>query len=222
MLFVSHNLAAVRALCNRVVLLNKGELVSDDTTIASITLYQRYCGPAISGTGEWIWATSEMPGDDTFRVQKICVVSKERGSSTEVSTDEDFEINIFYEQYQRLRGLRVSLQLVTTDGEIAFTTTDHSARRGDADELGIRMSTCCISRYLLNSRDYVIRIGVDLPGVRVIIDWREIGLLSVRGHHNGGTRFSDRQWPGVLSPLLSWAVRSPDNQAVAEEWLLVP
>ena len=163
-----------------------------------------------------------MPGDDTFRVQKICVVSKERGSSTEVSTDEDFEINIFYEQYQRLRGLRVSLQLVTTDGEIAFTTTDHSARRGDADELGIRMSTCCISRYLLNSRDYVIRIGVDLPGVRVIIDWREIGLLSVRGHHNGGTRFSDRQWPGVLSPLLSWAVRSPDNQTVTEEWLLVP
>jgi lipopolysaccharide transport system ATP-binding protein len=222
-LFVSHNLAAVRALCNRVVLLNKGELVSDDTTISSITLYQRYCAPAISGTGEWIWAANEMPGDDTFRVRKICVVTKDRGGSTEVSTDEDFEINIFYEQYQRVRGLRVSLQLVTTDGEIAFTTTDHSARRADADEPGIRMSTCCISRYLLNSRDYVIRIGVDLPGVRVIIDWREIGLLGVRGHHNGGTSFSDRQWPGVLSPLLSWTVRSPINpKMVAEEWLLVP
>ena len=222
-LFVSHNLAAVRALCKRVLLLNKGALVGDDTALAGITLYQRNCGPMISGTGEWSWPTSEMPGDDTFRLRNICVVTKERGSSTEVFTDEDFEINILYEQYQRLRGVRVSLQLITADGEIAFTTTDHSARMGDADETGTRMSTCCVSRYLLNSRDYVIRIGVDLPGVRIIIDWREIGLLSVRGHHNGGTSFSDSQWPGALSPLLSWTVRSPINpKTVAEEWLLVP
>jgi hypothetical protein len=213
-------MAAVRALCERVLLVDKGKLIGDDTVSVVIRRYQRHRTAGTSGTGEWTWVGGEMPGDATFRLRNVRIATEARGDTCEVFTDEEFEIGICYEQRCRLRGVRISLQLLTMDGQIALTTTDHSERTTEADEPGIQVSTCLVPGFLLNNRDYIIRLGVDLPGIRVIMDWREIGVLSVRGHHNGGTCFSDREWPGALSPQLSWVVSSPPTvHPVPGEWL---
>ncbi len=59
---------------------------------------------------------------------------------------------------------------------------------------------------LLNVGRYTIRLSIDLPGDRVIIEWTDVGSFVVIGPNNSGSVFPDIVWPGVLSPRCSWTV----------------
>src|SRR5260370_36591231 len=72
----------------------------------------------------------------------------------------------------------------------------------------LRISICRIPSHLLNVGSYVIRLSADIPGVRVILDWHEIGSITLNGKQNvGGSKFTDREWPGVVAPRLHWVIK---------------
>lgn len=213
-LFVSHHVGAVRKLCSRAILLRNGELAADDTVARTLELYLQ--SPAANShinVSEWSWSGTEMPGDETFRLRNVSVKTIAQTATSEVSTDEAFQITIEYEKRVPVRGVRISLQLATASGEIVFTTTDHSERSTQTDQPGIGFSRCFIPAKLLNVGRYTIRLSVDIPGIRVIARWFDVGPFSVVGQHNGGTTFVDREWPGVVSPQLSWDVHSENRPA---------
>ena len=206
-LFVSHNMGAVRALCSRAILLGNGKLVADGSISYASELYLQDSAACSSNASGWEW-DSPGPGDETFRVRNVKIQTPTQNVASEVTTDQTFRITIEYEKRALVRGVRISLQLVTAIGEIAFTTTDHCVRSLDTDHPGTGVSTCVIPAQLLNVGKYIIRISVDIPGIRVIADWFSVGAFTAVGHHNGGTIFRDREWPGALSPRLSWSVGS--------------
>ena len=203
-LFVSHNLGAVRSLCSGGILLRNGKLVAGGTVSHALELYLQ--NPANSPGSNCDQLDGAGPGDYTFRVQSVSIQTLMQSAASDVSTDEAFHITIQYEKRVAVRGVRISLRLVTAAGEIAFTTTDHSERSFQTDGPGIGFSTCIIPARLLNVGRYVICLSVDIPGIRVIANWFDGGAFNVSGHHNGGTTFPDKQWPGVVSPRLSWSV----------------
>jgi len=207
-LFVSHNMATMRLLCSHALLLHRGELLSADNVARVMERYLRNWTPPSSSAHEWGWANIDMPGDGTLRIRKVSIATLIGQSITEVRTDEAFLIIIEYEQYVFARGVRISFQLVTAYGEVAFTTTDHSERTAITDAPGICVSKCVIPAQLLNTGKYIIRLSADIPGIKVITDWYDVGMFSVSGHHHGGTAFVDRNWPGVVSPQLSWTIEA--------------
>jgi lipopolysaccharide transport system ATP-binding protein len=204
-LFVSHNLGAVRSLCSGGILLRDGKLVAGGTVSHALELYLQNPANSPGSISDWR-GDGAGPGDHTFKVQNVSIQTLMQSAASEVSTDEAFHITIQYEKRVAVRGVRISLRLVTAAGEIAFTTTDHSERSFQTDGPGIGFSTCIIPARLLNVGRYVICLSVDIPGVRVIANWFDGGAFSVSGHHNGGTTFPDNEWPGVVSPRLSWSV----------------
>jgi lipopolysaccharide transport system ATP-binding protein len=207
-LFVSHYLAAVRSLCQRALLLDGGAVVANDNVARVIDLYLKRSIAPTSGTRRWSWDGTEMPGDDTFRLRELSIIAQRQLAGVEVPAEEPFEIAIEYEQVVHVRSIRISLQLITAYGEIAFTTSDHSARTASVDEPGIRLSKCLIPGHLLNIGTYTIRLSVDIPGVRVVIEALDPGAIHIIGHHNGGSSYPDAYWPGVVSPRLSWTVEA--------------
>ena len=197
-------MAAVRSLCSRGILLRNGKLFADDTVSHALELYLQ--NPAHSSSNsDWRW-DGACPGDDTLAVQSVSIQTSMQNAASEVSTDEAFQITIQYEKRVAVRGVRVQLQLVTATGEIAFTTTDHSERSFQTDGPGIGFSTCSIPARLLNVGRYAIRLAVDIPMVKVIAAWFDVGVFDAVGHHNGGSTFMDAAWPGVVSPRLAWSV----------------
>jgi lipopolysaccharide transport system ATP-binding protein len=215
-LFVSHNMGAIRSLCSRAILLSDGDLVADDAVSNALELYLQSLANSPSNSSKWTW-NGKGPDDRTFRVRSVSIRMQGQDATSELSTDDAFQITIKYEKRVSVRGIRILLQLVTATGEIAFTTTDHSERSVQTDEPGMGFSTCLIPAKLLNVGRYTIRLSADIPGVKVIMDWFDVGVFNAFGHHNGGTTYKDREWPGVLSPRLCWSVGPEDRLAPAHD-----
>jgi homopolymeric O-antigen transport system ATP-binding protein len=217
-LFVSHNLGAVRSLCARAIVLADGKIVANGPPAEAVDVYLQSPTGCETESSEWCWENSEMPGDGRLGVKKVSLTRSNGEPTTQVRSDEDFNVRIEYQQKTQVRGIRINLQLVTRLGEIAFTTSDHSSRNQDLGSPGIYQSTCSIPARLLNIGQYTLRLSVDVPGVsKVLLPGRDIGSFSVVGHHNGGTTFPDAMWPGVVSPFCSWAVNSVSTPRATEK-----
>ena len=75
---------------------------------------------------------------------------------------EPITIDIEYQVTARLRGARTVIGLVTSEGEVAFQSTDHQTRDADLPP-GRYRTSCTIPGALLNGRMYVVEIGFDIP-----------------------------------------------------------
>ena len=210
-LFVSHNMGAVRSLCSRAIVIDRGKIIASAAATQAVEAYLELSSAHISS--EWFWGNSEMPGDETVRVERVSLTKSNGKLTTEVPSDERLQIKIQYEQRTRICGLRIALQLVTQLGEIAFTTSDHSIRNEGVFVPGRYQSSCWIPEKLLNIGQYTIRLEIDVPGVRVIQHSIDVGSFMVVGQHHGGTTFPDATWAGVVSPLCSWMITSISGDA---------
>ena len=81
-LFVSHNMQAVKLLCSRAILLDSGKCVCDSNTHDAINRYLDVGGP--SENGERIWNDAETrPGDDHVRLH-AARLRNEQGDVTDL------------------------------------------------------------------------------------------------------------------------------------------
>jgi lipopolysaccharide transport system ATP-binding protein len=205
-LFVSHNLDAVRLLCSRVLILGNGTVIGSYSAEKSIKHYLESIRNNSSGRAHRSWTDENAPGDESLKIRKVTLLTEDGKATTELRCDEEFRVLCEYEQMQPLRGIRINLRLEISNGQVAFQTSDHIQRPSEGYPAGAYTSICHIPKNLLNRSMYSIMMSVDLPGVRVIQDWFHIGGIEVSGPHNGGTSFKDSEWPGVVSPRCSWTV----------------
>jgi lipopolysaccharide transport system ATP-binding protein len=217
-LFVSHNMGAVRSLCSRAIVMANGKVVATAPAGQAVEMYLQASTAHPEDGSEWCWKNSKMPGDEALSVTKVSLARANGQPAVDVPSDEKFQIKIQYEQKTLIRGIRINVQLVTQLGEIAFTTSDHSTRNADTYMSGTYLSSCWIPEKLLNIGRYTIRLSIDVPGVRAIQNWLDVGSFTVVGNHNGGTTYPDAVWPGAVSPLCSWAVEplSPERSTERE------
>jgi len=115
---------------------------------------------------------------------------------------EPIAIDIEYEVTARLRGARTVIALVTSEGEVAFQSTDQQTR--DAEQRPGRYRTSCtIPGALLNGRMYVVEIGFDVPSGRMLAPTRPYLSFVVAGAADNGAAL----WPGIVNPQLRWATQ---------------
>src|SRR5262249_55957073 len=166
-LFVSHNMGAVKSLCSRAIVLADGKIITDAPATRAIEMYLESSASYLSDRSEWRWSGFKMPGDETLKVTRMALIRSNGQQTVDVRSDEKFQIKIEYEQTTRIRKLRICIQLLTAFGEIAFKTSDHSSRSADTSGPGSYVSSCSIPERLLNLGRYIIRLSIDVPGVRV-------------------------------------------------------
>ena len=200
-LFVSHNMGAVRAFCDRAILIDRGRLAMDGDTSDVISAYlSNETVREAEGEIEWEEATS--PGGDELRLRAIRLLGPDQKVSSIFEVDKPIKIEITYQVKQVLRNFRLRIALLTSQGEIAFQTTDHNTR---AEEIGpgIYKSTCVIPGYLLNIGQYFVRVGGGIPGVKLLLRGKEYLGFQTDGAGNQGSNFPEH-WPGAVCPRLEW------------------
>src|SRR5687768_14793385 len=94
-LFVSHNLTAVRSLCSRVILLRNGSIVADETPEMAVSSY-------IAEMKDSTFVREYAPGPDApqnedFIVRAVSVRDPEGELLTELYTTSEFDVEIEYE-----------------------------------------------------------------------------------------------------------------------------
>jgi lipopolysaccharide transport system ATP-binding protein len=203
-LFVSHNMAAIRALCTRAVLLRAGRIVSDGPVEDVVTEYIHRVG----GEGaepEWNFPGDDAPGGAEMRIRRLRLTA-ERATGTLFAPDQAITVAIEYELLLPVRGLVIEISLLTESGDTAFAGTDYAARKEGTQTPGRYESRCTIPAGLLNRTGYVLRLRAFVVGVRALVQAQDLARFTVDGKGNEGAPYA-HTWPGAVTPRLDWQVR---------------
>jgi hypothetical protein len=108
----------------------------------------------------------------------------------------------------------VGFRLLASDGTVVLSSTDRDGDRwSDSDRpSGIYISQCKIPGGFLNTGQYAISLGIDIPTVESILFIDNIVSFDVEIAGDLGGTTSDRRL-GVVCPCLPWTVESPSTSS---------
>ena len=205
-IFVSHNMGAVRSLCSRGLLLENGTLTKDGDVDQVINYY--LSNKDVSTAGRLGWTEADAPQVKELILFGIELLSETGEVKTTFQIDEGFEIRVQYEIKEEVRNLRLYLRLKTTMGETVFATyEDTTIREGFNRKPGKYTAICKIPSNLLNNLTYRIFIGFDSPGYKVLIpgkEYLEVDIIDT----SDGYRYVKGAFDGPIRPVLKWEVEN--------------
>lgn len=149
--FVSHNMTAIRNLCPRTLLIDQGRLVMDTDTETAVNAYLKRNlteGAAISGEELQKCTSGALVRDNPFiRFREVAVTGASGAPRNSFQSDEVISIAVTYECLQQVNDLRVVVTLTDENG----TPLLHS-QNADTDEAvefykrspGVYHSVCTI------------------------------------------------------------------------------
>ena len=211
--FVSHNMTAIRSLCNRALLIEDGRLTLNGPPADVITHYLSVGTPQ-QDQAEIYWNNdADAPGNDEICLRGLRLLGERGIPQSTFEADKPVVVEIHYEVKKRLRGTRFHLSLFTQEGELAFMATDHLHQK-ETQLPGYYKTICTIPGGLLNRRTYVIGVACGIPGERWLINDGQYLSFHVSGAGNQASNFPER-WPGAVCPHTEWRIEdcpSPLNR----------
>jgi len=208
-LFVSHNLGAIRSLCRRAALLDGGRVAADGEPGQVIATYlARWNDNSDGHVSQLRWGdATEFPWEGEHLGLRALRLMDSAGRPKSVfDCSEPIRIEIEYEIKKAFSGGRLSLWIYSRDGELAFLSTDHNMR-AIVTTPGFYRNSCVIPGGLLNRTGYILAIDSDIPPDRELLERREYLHFTVMGTGNHGSTVSE-SWPGIVCPRLEWHVES--------------
>ena len=219
-LFVSHNMPAIRSFCSRCVLLDSGALVMDSSSAEVISTYLTDSNATRRHSS---WEKNNQPGDDTLSLISASVSGVGSSLSEEISMEED--VTLQFDLFIRKPGSRAGLTILlySQDGTLVLSSLDHIPEQflnTSSDGMRIRTTTT-LPGGLLNEGGYAVSLYIWRNHYQVIsrvdsaLSFRLQDYGAARGDYYGG-------WSGVIRPSLRWrSTELPvgcDQSGSAENW----
>ena len=215
-LFVSHNMASIRSICQRVIVLHKGQIVFDGDTDQGIATYMQ--------VGGLLEQDGYIP-DDAYRVQYSDEVVLKRVNVTDlaghdirdVRIGQPFQIRITYDVLKPIHDFVLELGLSSNEG-IRIATIFSNERDHAPFQLNVGTHEICatITDIEFLPREFVIDVAChhhDNPKGIKTIEWVdatmrlkvvEAGYEDVYGYEWPSTSFSYLR--GYVRPQVGWIV----------------
>ncbi|TFG58282.1 MAG: ATP-binding cassette domain-containing protein, partial [Deltaproteobacteria bacterium] len=191
-LFVSHNLIAVRAMCGRVLLLEGGKVAADGDPAATIAVYVGGAGRSVL-IREWP-DPATAPQNATAVLRRVSVRGEDGEVPGSVFTDVPFRIEVEYEVKEN--GGFIGLNLIFYDSEnvcVLASINNHEPNwYGKPMPAGSYRSVCRIPKNLLNNGGFtvsVVLLGKNYTDSVVVGETITLDVqdgTEVRGDYYGG------------------------------------
>jgi lipopolysaccharide transport system ATP-binding protein len=204
-IFVSHNMAAVKSICRRGILLKNGALTFDGDSISAVDFYMQG-GSDLSSFREW--TANNMPGNDNVKIRRAAVYAqgKEIGDPILTSDDLVFEIE-FYNQLNN-GIIDVTWDLLNVQGihvaHLGATCSSSDTNRGWLKTVAV------LPRNILNTERYLFSVQFGKNQRELLFRMEDILTFDVEdGIENRGTNFN--KLPGVIYPVCKWQTEIVNN-----------
>jgi lipopolysaccharide transport system ATP-binding protein len=208
-LFVSHDLSAVNALCDRAILLHEGSVLMDGPTRDVSTYYLDTTNKLYSSI---TWADLPPGQSEEIRLQRAGI--KQRGLDTiAVDCREPFNIVFEYENKKVVPDSRFFIVIRNAKGDTVFTTSDYDLISEEAAnrKLGAFQSAVSVPGGLLKAGSYYGTIGADIKNERVI--FAENDVLEFEVFESGDDTLAERhKRVGLVAPLLTWKISEANSK----------
>ncbi len=194
-LFVSHNMQAVKSLCTKAILMENGNI---NDSGPSDQVINRYLSRIGKNTMKQSWDNpDEAPGDENIRVKCFEVVPEQGKTKIDLHTN----IHVHFQFWNLIESNKLTIVLVlhTISGECVFTTsTDHVVLRK-----GLIESAWIIPADLLNSGSYTLTIHINKNVSTGIYNHNEDIVFEVEDPANDGEFY--KQY-GIIRPVIPYSL----------------
>jgi lipopolysaccharide transport system ATP-binding protein len=209
LLFVSHNMAAIRSLCPRSIWLDNGQIVAAGNTEQVVLDYlEQATRPVL----EQIWKDPETaPGNEAVRIRAARVRGLSPNGKEEITVESQIEIEFDFWSFQVDAALGLTLHLYTADGIYVFATGSGQKSR----PRGLNRETVRIPGRFLNEGAYVITIQFVQESSSLYLH-PEVLVFEVLDTVREENWFG--KWPGVVRPKLEWVAETVVEAESAHEF----
>jgi lipopolysaccharide transport system ATP-binding protein len=201
-IFVSHNMAAMRALCSRALLLKEGQVLLDTDIETASTQYLAEDAGADSSI---VWDKDNAPQSQEIRFIEAYILSDKGDRASAIDCKKCFSISIKYEVLKPIHGLRVGFSMQNVEGTPMCGSNDPMAWAESSRLPGEYISTCSFPGHILNAGKYSISFGSDMsPYTNALISTKPCISLMIEDMEGHGPL--NEKLPGVIRPNLSWSI----------------
>lgn len=204
-LFVSHNLAALRTLCHRGLVLNNGTVAGQGEANQMVDFYLKYNtqdNPLVA------WSDPiTAPQDEVFRLKKVRVCSG-ANSVEAITIDQPTHIEIEYDLLVSHSNVSASIHILT-QGVCAFV----AGNPGAAQTAGTYLIRFVIPAGLLNANHYAVNVFLITNATQLRVIQREVLTFEAIEP----TRDIDYQGViiGTVRPNIAWEIDSLPVQTIS-------
>lgn len=192
-LFVSHNMAAVKTLCNKGILLENGQMKYSGDVNEVLDIYN---SETMNTDSKRCWDLDTAPGNMNAKIISISLKTQNNSFIIE----QDFELEVVFLNLMDNQTLNVSISIF--DDKEVYVLASPNLKREQLNK-GTYKSTCKIPKNLLNKGVYyfsVLLIGNNYELITqldkvVAVEMEEEGIY--RENYYG-------YWSGVVRPYLLW------------------
>jgi lipopolysaccharide transport system ATP-binding protein len=208
-LFVSHNMASIRALCPKTLFMKNGQLLLDASTEDAIDRY--LAEDSDDGVAMVDWAEQTAPQSSEIRFSKAYVLNDGHEYASTIDCRKDFTLALDYEVLKPIQGLRIGFAMQNIEGVPICGSNDPAALPDTAWQIGRYTTYCNVPGHVLNAGNYSVLFGADVSPYNgnflVLTPYcLTFTIEDFEGHGPMNTRL-----PGVVRPRLAWSVNQFAN-----------
>ena len=199
-LFVSHNMAAVKSLCTRGLVLENGMKVFDGTAEESVGWY---LGGSLNLINKKVFKPKEVE-NEYFQLHEISVNKSGYAFSELIDEHDAVEVNTLITFKKETERLHLTFVLNNDSGETLFTFSHNKMFKVNE---GLNKLKCTMPEGFLNIGSYFLSFFVIQDSKRsVFIEKDIISFQIVHGERPIGT-WMGRE-PGFIKPIFEWEILS--------------
>jgi len=207
-LFVSHNLPAIKRICSRGIVLENGFISFDGETDTAVQKYK--------GTIQDKWFAIFQPNNQkAIRINRLEIcASNDTLETGEIDTADGVLIKVRYDVNRAITGAHAFLRIHTDDGETLLSTSDADVlpSRLGLREPGQYNCQICIPPRILGEGSYTITWSAGIPFQENIdVEFHALAFHVV-DQKTSRTQFIHRGRPGLLALDIDWNYEENHSQ----------
>jgi len=206
-IFVSHNMTAVKKLCSKSIYLKQGEIVTVAGTDEVINYYLK-SGNVSEDVRQLPQIIDQLPEDPSFRLLDFQIIQKGRPTQQVTNIDPIF-LNFEYIVKQKTKGLRVYFDILDSDDNIIIRSfNDEKTDAIPTVEPGQYTAQAVIPEHLLAPHQYTVVARATVYNERSCVGNDGVSIkLNVELQSDTNMAYNDTVRSKIL-PDISWSSRT--------------
>jgi len=200
LLFVSHNMTAIKSLCSKAVLLKKGQIVN---TGEPASVVPDYLQEGTISVMEQVWENpATAPGNDKVRLHRVFLTPMNKHHSAPITVETPLQLSFEFWNNLPEAVLNFSVVLYSLEGICILNTVS----KAESCSRGLVCGSFTIPGDFLNDDTYTVRLLIVKDTSVALIDIHNVLLFEVQEIERRSNWYGKRI--GAVRPRFDWMLRT--------------
>lgn len=205
-LFVSHNMASVKTLCTRGLVIDNGRIIFQGSADEAVSKYLTNMKETDT-PNRVVWDQQNAPENNGVRVEEILVFRKDKDFRKSISMDDEIKFSVKFWVDDSSRNFDVALKLKADDSTVIFSANSAKSKFANTSKSNHLEFSCIIPKNFLNEGEFILDVSIIEDNRTLVLALNDIlSFLIVPKAKKMGVYMGKSQ--GFLKPDFEWTKSS--------------